>query len=471
MVQAGSREVEAERALLGCILLRHTLICDIERVIPDESYLAEETNQRLYNLMRRLRDAGQTINITTTSGFMGTDHARTSGRIINRCLLAAGDPDVWPEYAAMVEHAYRSRQLCTNSSRLFNMARDGDLASTHDLIETLSQIRYQPNGRVFSYADVANLEAPEWIWEGWIRTGVCHMIFGAKGDGKTFTALRLIKTFTTGCPWPDGTPFEGEPGYVVYADAENFQLEVCQHMLAMGIPLDRVLVPSGPTTAFQASVPEHCAALRYLAGREDVRAVFVDGLQAAQPSLKENSSDFAKLPALLSSIAKDSRKPTFILHHPKKVSLDERRENEGLLQREHVRGHGSIIAQTRIVWGCSKPDKHSVVRVLHVVISNLENPGPMAYVLSGRGPVYDGHELPVASLQTTVDEACDVARDLLRGGAMLYSQLREAALARGVATSALGAARRRLRLVDFDPPDGGRDRLWGLPVPGEELTS
>lgn len=65
-------------------------------------------------------------------------------------------------------------------------AAPDDVATIHDLIKAGSEI--------------------QWLWPGWIPTGVLTVLAAEPGTGKTRFAADLVRRIRHGLPWPDGAP-------------------------------------------------------------------------------------------------------------------------------------------------------------------------------------------------------------------------------------------------------------------------
>ncbi|GAH65790.1 unnamed protein product, partial [marine sediment metagenome] len=89
----------------------------------------------------------------------------------------------------------------------------------------------------------AQLGTIEWDWYGWLPRNFLIMPVGSQEAGKSLLMLRIAATYTMGWDWPDGTPYEGEVGRVVWAEAEVGHALNVARAEAWGMDLTRIVTP------------------------------------------------------------------------------------------------------------------------------------------------------------------------------------------------------------------------------------
>jgi RecA-family ATPase len=67
---------------------------------------------------------------------------------------------------------------------------------------------------------VKTLPDLEWLWPGWLPSGLVSLLAATPGTGKSYLALDLAHRVISGTEFPNGSPVL-TPGPVVYVDAEN----------------------------------------------------------------------------------------------------------------------------------------------------------------------------------------------------------------------------------------------------------
>lgn len=83
------------------------------------------------------------------------------------------------------------------------------------------------------------LEPVNWLWQGYLPTGMLTLLGGAPGCGKTTLALSLAAIVTTGGHWPDGSRCAGA-GDVVIWSGEDPHSVIAARLAAAGATLQRV---------------------------------------------------------------------------------------------------------------------------------------------------------------------------------------------------------------------------------------
>ena len=156
-------------------------------------------------------------------------------------------------------------------------------APAEELLTTSPAAAGQPAapGTVKTFADMAEVIGPiEWDWRGWLPKGLLTILAGESGAGKSSLALRLAACYLRGDPWPDGSPYTGEPGAVLWCEAEAAQAVNLQRAAAWGLPLGMLYTPlDNPLDDLRLDNAEHRAILTTKASRPEVRMIVTDSLR------------------------------------------------------------------------------------------------------------------------------------------------------------------------------------------------
>lgn len=314
-----------------------------------------------------------------------------------------------------------------------------------------------------TWADMAAMIAPiGWAWQRWLPLGFLTMCVADVGTGKSALALRLAGTFTLGWPWPDGTPFEGERGAVLWCETEAAQALNLERARGWGLPLDQLLTPlPDPLADVQLDNPEHRGLVEAIARRPDVRLIVVDSLRGAHRG-DENDSAMFELVLWLASLARDTCKPILLAHHLRKRGLQDGRDAPVTLDR--VRGSTSIVQPVRIAWALDVPDPLRPDRKrLSVIKSNFGRfPDPIGLEIGDSGISFGAAPEPPRQ-ETQLDKACDLLRALLRQHPVPQADLQAEAEGAGISWGTMKRAKTRMGVVA--KRDGREGRwYWALPA-------
>ena len=180
--------------------------------------------------------------------------------------------------------------------------------------ETIQESR-QPV--ITTWADMEKIIGPiTWAWEKWLPEGVLTILAGEPGAGKSALALRLAGCFLRGDPWPDGTLYTGEPGAIIWAEAEAGQALNLQRAKAWGLPTESIYAPSQDGLIdFNLGEKAHIDALARRAERPEVRLIIVDSLSGADARAEKSSEDAGTV-KWLAALARDLRKPVLMTSPP-----------------------------------------------------------------------------------------------------------------------------------------------------------
>lgn len=308
----------------------------------------------------------------------------------------------------------------------------------------------------------------EFDWEGWLAKGWLAVVAGDAGVGKSNLALRIAQTFLQGTKWPDGTPYTGDLGKVLWCETEGSQQLNAERAVNWALPMDGILTPlPDPTEDVRLDWPEHRAAIAREARRADVRLIVVDSLSSGHRR-KENDLHVTEVVKWLANLAKETRKPLLLIHHLRKRG---RADGPSLVTLEDLRGHSSIGQVPRLVWALEVPDtRYPERKRLSVIKTNLGRmPKPLMVMIDDHGVhfrewVGEDSTGPVRS-PSQLERAIELLNGLLAQEARSANEIREKAQQAGISWDTMERAKRQLGVISTKD---GKGAQWYWEKQGKE---
>lgn len=299
-----------------------------------------------------------------------------------------------------------------------------------------------------------------WMWQGWVVNGFLNILAGESGAGKSTLLLRICQpVIMPGIKFPDGTPYQGELGRVLWVECEAAEALNIQRAKRWGIPLDAMITPfSDPLIQVNLDDQNHQAAVTAAAMRPDVKIVVIDSLRGAHRG-DENSSELVSLVMYLAALARDTGKPLIATHHLRKRSAF-----DGELSQDRLRGSSAIVQPARVIMGldCPNYDQPENKR-LSVIKSNLAaKPKPIGVTINDNGIIFGAApEMPRAV--SARDKAAQLLLELLSDGEKPANEVISTLAQAGISESTLNRTKERLGI--------GARRInntwyWQLPTNG-----
>lgn len=319
----------------------------------------------------------------------------------------------------------------------------------------------QPTGG--TWADMAKvIGSVSYQWPGWLPDGMLTMIAAESEMGKSILALRIAKCYLSGAPWPDGTPFTGQPGGVLWAEAESAQAINMTRAIEWGLPIDQIYTPF-PDTLQDVILDNdrHREQLSAMASRPDIRLVIVDSLSGGNARTDENSAAMLGLVKWLAELAKNTGKPVILTHHLNKLVVFESQA----ITLGRVRGNSAIVQIPRVVWGLDRPDPNSRATRLSVIKSNLgKKPAPLGFTIDSQGPQFTSEAPEAPRVETLQDKAADLLKALLKRGPQPATKLEAEFKDAGLSWDAAQKAKAKLGIVTIRQSGHWE---WALPASKE----
>jgi hypothetical protein len=284
------------------------------------------------------------------------------------------------------------------------------------------------------------------------------------GEGKSVLSLRICGSYLLGWPWPDGTPFTGETGSVIWCEAEAAQALNLERAKKWGLPIERILNPLGdPLSDFRLTNLAHKEKLAWMTMRPDVVFTVVDSLSGADPTAEKSTEDTCNI-NWLAGLARDIQKPIQLTHHLRKRSLF---DTEGIVTLDRVRGISTILQYSRLIWALDVPDKNvKETKRLSVIKSNLgKKPEPVGMTIGDDGALKFGDAPQEPHVETVVDKATDLLMSLLNKHPVPSVELEQEMDQAGISWKSAKRAKQKLGIVSIKKNDG--KWYWSLPVKEE----
>lgn len=317
-----------------------------------------------------------------------------------------------------------------------------------------------------TWADLEQVIAPiSWAWPGWLPNGLLTMVAADSGTGKSALCLRLAACFIRGEPWPDGTPYDGDTGRVLWCEAEAAQAVNLERAKEWGLPMNAFQSPlANPLDDLHLDDPAHRDAMAAWAHQPDIKFVVLDSFSGSH-SYDETSSEARELVKWLAELCRNSGKPIALIHHLRKRGTFDTGEEVTL---DRVRGGSALVQTARVVWALDIPnptDKEH--KRLSVIKNNLARFSESIGLRIASTGVAFGNAPAIPHKETLQDRAEDLLLAILNqgNGRRLASEIIEELEQAGISKHAGYRAKDTLNLVSFK--DGSR-WYWALPVQEED---
>jgi hypothetical protein len=346
-------------------------------------------------------------------------------------------------------------------------------------IEDGPELRPEEIGKLLSDVEP---EEVEWLWPSRLALGKLALVDGDPGLGKSAMTLDLAARVSSGHAFPDGALCE--PAGVVVLSAEDGLADTIRPRLdAAGADVSRVL--SLATIADEhgqerlLSIPEDIPLIEKGIERVGARFVVVDPLMAflSGDTNSHRDQDVRKALAPLAGLAERTGACVLVVRH-----LNKAQGNNPL-----YRGGGSIgiIGAARMAFVVGKDPQDEIRRVLASTKNNLaKSPKSLMFTLQeadngavrvnwlGESEVSAHQLLATPREEEHADarsEAVEFLNDVLAGGPVPASQVKQEAEDAGISERTLKRAKKIVRVITYRENEAGEKRgagrwMWKLPV-------
>lgn len=312
-----------------------------------------------------------------------------------------------------------------------------------------------------TWADMRQQIGPvKWLWADWLPAELLIEVVGESGGGKSALVERLSGCFLLGWMWPDGTPFTGERGKVLWCEAEAAQAINLDRAIAWGLPIENILSPfANPLDDVDLFDPKHLAAIEATARRDDVRLIVVDSLSGASGG-REKGEDMMPIVKWLAELARNLKKPVVLLHHLRKRGPN---DSGDVVTLDRVRGATQIVQPARVVWAVDAPDgTHLERKRLSVIKSNLGKfPKPIGMQIDDGGVIF-GEAPQAPKTMTKLDQAKLLLLKFLAGGPQLQTEIENQAILDNISMDTMREAKKKLGITVSKDGHTGK-WSWALP--------
>ena len=305
----------------------------------------------------------------------------------------------------------------------------------------------------------------DWDWPGWLPNGFLTLLAAEPGMGKSLLCLRIAASYIEGKPLPDGTPFTGERGRVVWCEGEGSQALNMARAEAWGLNLSALVSPLPDAfTGFRMDDEQHMLNLLMVCKDPNVRLIVMDSLTSlvvggttASGVSSKSIQGIPRAMQQLREIGRFLRRPILLTHHlRKRTTLD----TDGFINLDRVRGTSKITQLARVVWTLDTPNQADRAhRRLAVAKNNLMlPPDPLGMRIHETGPEFGEPPQPQETRNPTQPEiAADFLLELLADGPVPFPQILQAAQKLNLTEPPLRRAKKQLNIQSKRLPN---QKIW-----------
>lgn len=229
-----AHDVEAEKSLLGSLLLDSAKFSDVQGIVQTADFW-DPPNRIVARAIWAMHRAGVPIDrVTLWSDLKGTAAADKIGGIAYITELAEAVPHARHAayYAGIVAQRAYQRNVRTAGESLIQHSADDHLATTDPdafrakavgMVELIANNKIVGDTKPVEVIRLSEVEAEvvRWAWRGRIPLGKLTMLMGDPGKGKSTAALNITACTTRGWPMPGETQASVPRGSVVLLSAED----------------------------------------------------------------------------------------------------------------------------------------------------------------------------------------------------------------------------------------------------------
>lgn len=334
----------------------------------------------------------------------------------------------------------------------------------------------EPNGKIIRVVRMSEVEPEKvtWLWEPYIPAGKITLLEGDPGCGKTWVALAIASTVSTGAAFPDPETgrclFRRQPANVIYLSAEDGPADTLRPRLdAVKADVSQVYVVTGTQDENGESMFsfEDLALLDGLADSLKP-ALVVDPLQAYLGAGVDMHRANETRPILvrLTALAERHKCAVICIRHLSKASTS----------KSIYRGIGSIdftAAARSVLLAGTDPQNPTSRAIVHIKSSLAPAGQSQGYELQN-GFYWTGiSELTAAAIlgseagkseRNVLDEVIDWLESVLSKGPQEKKHIEELAAGGGIKAWTLRRAFEKLQIQSYKKPgEKNGPYIWELP--------
>ena len=274
--------VEAERAILGAVLLGNHSLNAAAQVLASEDFFSD-ANRLIYEAMAWLSERSKAIDmVTLREELVRRDVLERAGGAAYISSLSDGIPEAAnvDQYARIVKSAARRRRMIevANAAVIEAMERGTDTDEIIErLCENLEAVRTDPASRGLYLVRAADIDAVRvnWAWDGRVALGALSLFVGDPGLGKTTAAVEVAARVSKGDLPGD---LHGRPVPVLIATAEDALTVLRARLEAARADLNKVsfVVMQRDGLAGSITLPDDVPELQRRVEQERARLVIID---------------------------------------------------------------------------------------------------------------------------------------------------------------------------------------------------
>lgn len=306
-----------------------------------------------------------------------------------------------------------------------------------------------------------------WLWPGWLPEGFNTLLAGDPGVGKSAVALDWLGKVTRGDPWPlEDQSERGRPGNALWIETEASQQLLNIRSKTLNVDRRRLFIPTidgdmlGQPDIWNESHRNQI--INYIEAKEP-RLIVLDSLGSASGRGENRKEDIAPVMEYFAMMARDYGTATLIVHHLRKMSVNEPAE----VSLGRVRGSSAITALARTVIALDKPqDDRARIAVIKSNLAKPARPIALTFVENNDGNLgsitYEPYAAPPPKRfkkEVAADWVLSVLAECHRGIGL--KDLTELAMANGFSRNNLYDA--KIVLADRITVTGtGNQATWAL---------
>jgi putative DNA primase/helicase len=224
--------VEAERSILGAILLNNNYLAAISEKLKPEDFFHEH-HRRIYAAMQAMGETKDAIDpLTLSDKLQSVNQLESSGGPAYLAQLSDGVPHVTnvEHYAKIVKEKSQLRNVIHLSNAIQQLAFDGQESATEllaraqtsigDLVAQSSNGTHKLHPVTLGDLLLLDLKPIEFVIDLILPVQGLGMLYSPRGMGKTFVGLEIAYSVATGLKKCFGVWSIPKPRRVVYVDGE-----------------------------------------------------------------------------------------------------------------------------------------------------------------------------------------------------------------------------------------------------------